>query len=246
MPRTLVSLVAAVGLLGCSAALAQAQPFGPLGATSPDGQVDCSALAAMANSTMSSETCRQLMNAAKHSEAALRDTRGARPGDEAMSCEDIAKEMGTMQDIGLSDASRAEGSAAAAQYGAVVNSQMAQIQAQGFAGAAATTAAAAVDLAVQIATGGLVNPHAAMATQQAQLAAGMAQGERMAEERRPAEQRLFSATGTGTGEMAQQVQSNPRFARLVSLAMAKGCREAGDTTVLPKLQIPQGILPIGH
>jgi hypothetical protein len=237
---------AVFGLWGCSAAPAQSQPLGPLDAMLPAGQVDCSALAATPNSPMSIDACRQLMNSAKQSEAALKDTRGARPGDEAMSCQDIAKEMGTMQGIGLSEASRAEGNAAATQYQAVVGSQMAQLHAQGVAGATATTAAAAADLATQFASGGLVNPHAAQAVQQAALAAGRVQGERMAEERRPTEQRLFNATGNNTGEMAQQLQSNPRFARLVNLAIAKGCREPGDSATSPPLQMPQGMSPIGH
>jgi hypothetical protein len=88
-----------------------------------------------------------------------------------------------------------------------------------------TTAAAAADLATQLATGGVVNPHAAEAVQQTALAEGRVQGERMTEERRPAEQRLLNATGNDTEEMAQQLQSNPRFARLVNLAITKGCSE---------------------
>jgi hypothetical protein len=235
--------MAVVGSLGCSAALAQTQPPD---AMSPAGQVDCSTLAATPNSPMSIDTCRQLMESAQQSAAALKDPRGARPGDEAMTCQDIAKEMGTMQGIGLSGASRAEGSAAATQYQAVVGSQMAQLQAQGAAGAAATTAAAAADLAAQLATGGLVNPHAAQAMQQSALAQGKVQGERMAEERRPAEQRLFNATGNDTQEMAQQLQSNPRFARLVNLAMSKNCKEPGDAESAPPSQMLQGMPPLGR
>lgn len=244
MPQNLVFLLVVAGSLGCSAALAQAQSPGPAGATPSAGQVDCSAMASTPNSPMSVDTCRQMMNSAKQSEAALTDARGARPGDGAMSCEDIAKEMSSMQGIGLSDASRAEGSSAATQYGAVVESQLARLHAQGVAGAAATTAAAAADLATQIATGGLVNPHAAQAIQQGALIAGRVQGEAMAEERRPAEQRLFNATGSGTAEMAQQLQSNPRFARLVNLAIAKDCKGVGDAMTSTPLQVRPGMSPI--
>jgi hypothetical protein len=194
----------------------------------------------------SADFCRQMMNSAQQSAAALQDTRGARPGDEAMSCEDIAKEMATMQGIGLSDASRAEGGTASAQYGAVVGSQLARLHARGVAGAAAVSAAAAADLAVQFATGGLVNPHAAQALQQAALAGGKAQGEQMAEERRPAEQRLAAAVGKNTQEMSQQLQSNPRFARLVSLAMARDCKGSGDGAAPSPLTIPPGMSPIGR
>jgi len=68
----------------------------------------------------------------------------------------------------------------------------------------------------------------------------------MAEERRPAEQRLAHAVGKNTREMSEQLQSNPRFARLVSLAMARGCRESEDTPAPPPLQIPSGMSPMGR
>ncbi len=242
MPRSLAIHVALFVLLTGTTALAHAQGAVAGGAS----QVDCSALAATPNSPMSVETCRQMMSGAQQSEAALKDPRGARPGDEAMSCQDIAKEMGTMHGIGLSDASRREGSTAASQYQAVVGSQMAQLHAQGVAGAVTTSAAAAADLAAQLATGGLFNPHAAQTVQQAALAQSRVQGERMAEERRPAEQRMFNAAGNNTAEMAQQMQANPRFSRLVNLAMAKDCKEPGDAATSAPSPMLQGPAPIGR
>jgi len=242
MARSLVSLMVSLGLLGSSATLAQMQP-----AISPAGQVDCSKLAATPDSPMSIDSCRRMMNSAQQSEAALDSARGsARPGDEALSCQDIAKEMSTMQGIGLSDAGQAEGSEAANQYQAVVGSQIAQLHAQGVAGAMATTAAAAADTAAQLASGGLVNPHAAEAVQQAQMAQGRVQGERLAEERRPSEQRMFNAASNDTAEMLQQLQSNPRFAQLVSMAMAKGCRGPGDAATSSPSPMLKGMSLFGH
>lgn len=223
MPRTLLPILMLCGLLGSSAVPVLAQAPGPAGATPPVGQVNCSALAANPKSPMSADLCRQMTNTARQAEAATKDARGARPGDDAMTCADIEREMGTMRG-GLSDASRAEGSAATAQYGAVMGSQMAKIQAEGAAATAATTAAAAADLATQFATGGLVNPHTAAIVQQVAQAHSLAEGERMGQERRPAEQRLLEAVGNNTQEMTQQLQANPRLARLVSLAMAKQCQ----------------------
>ncbi|MFO1300790.1 MAG: hypothetical protein U1F17_10480 [Burkholderiaceae bacterium] len=243
MRRVLSIQIAAWLLLACASAAAQTPGAG----SAAPGSVDCSALAGAPNSPLgNADFCRQMMNSAQQSAASLQDARGARPGDEAMSCQDIAKEMSTMQGIGLSDASRAEGDAASAQYGAVVSSQLARLHAQGVAGAVAVTAAAAADLAVQLATAGLVNPHAAQTLQQAALTGSKAQGEQMAEERRPAEQRVANAVGKSTREMSEQLQSNPRFARLVSLAMAKGCRGSEDTPTPSPLQIRPGMSPIGH
>lgn len=243
MRRVLSIQIAACLLLACAAVAARTSSAG----SAAPAAVDCSAPAGAQNSPLANaDFCRQMMNSAQQSAAALQDTRGARRGDEAMSCQDIEKEMSTMQGIGLSDASRAEGDAASAQYGAVVSSQLARLHAQGVAGAAAVSAAAAADLAVQLATAGLVNPHAAQTLQQAALTGSKAQGEQMAEERRPAEQRLAHAAGKNTREMSEQLQSNPRFARLVSLAMARGCRESDATTTPSPLQIPSGMSPLGR
>lgn len=48
---------------------------------------------------------------------------------------------------------------------------------------------------------------------------------RMATERKPSEQRLSSAVGASTQAMANGMQSNPRFSRLIQLAIAKDCKE---------------------
>jgi hypothetical protein len=224
MSPTLVSVFAFSSWLGCAAALAQTQPLTPVGAGSPAEQIDCGALAATRNSPITLDACKQMMSGARQAEAATKDSRGVRPGDDAMSCADIEKEMSTMRGMGPSEANRAEAGAAATEYGAKVESKLAQLRAEGVAATAAINAAAAADLATQLATGGLVNPHTAQAMQQAALAQGVVQGDRMAKEMQPSGQRMFKATASGTQEMAQQMQSNPRFARLISLAMTKDCQ----------------------
>jgi hypothetical protein len=221
------SAAVACTLLVSLAAFAQAdpQPFDAAAASLPPGaQVDCTAVAAQPSSPLSLEACRQMMAGAGQAQSALADARGARAGDTAMNCQDISAEMGTLQGIGLSRQSRAESDAASTQYQQTMAAQLAQLRQQAAAGAVAVTTAAAADMALQLATGGLVSGHAAQATQQAAIAQGRVQGDRMAEERRPAEQRLANATSHDTAEMARQLQANPRFARLVELALAKGCR----------------------
>lgn len=240
MRRTLVFHVAVFGVSGFAAALASTQSLPLPGAAPSAGEVDWSALPTMPKSPINLETCRQMMGGVRQSATALQDTRGARAGDEAMSCQDIANEIGTMQGVGLSDAARSGGSEAATQYQAVVASQLAQMQAQTAAGAAATTAAHAAHIAVQFATADVVNPHAAMAVQQVALAVGRVEGEAMAE------QRLFNATGNDTAAMAQQLQSNPRFAGLVSLVLAKNCKEPGDAGTTSPAQRTLAVQPMGR
>jgi hypothetical protein len=247
LARVLYGVVFALGgWLGCAAALAQTQPSTPAGAGSPAAQVDCSALADTRNSPITLDNCKQMMSGAQQAEAATKDPRGLRPGDDAMSCADIEKEMSTMRGIGPSEATRAEAGAAAAEYGAKVESKLAQLHAEGVAATAAINAAAAADLATQLATGGLVNPHSAQAMQQAALAQGVVQGDRMAKEMQPSGQRMFKAAGGGTQEMAQQMQSNPRFARLISLAMAKDCKGPDEVMTTSPIKVTPANSPIGR
>jgi hypothetical protein len=234
MSRSLFALVIACALACSSWTVVQADPKGLNPASQEfsvpgDAELQCEKLATLPDSPMSVDACKQLMANARQAAAALKNQSAAEPGDEAMTCEDITKEMSAMQGIGLSETSQAEGHAAANQYQAKVGAPLEQLHAQGVAGAMTTTAAASTDVAVQLATGGLVNPHAAQQAQQSALAEGRLQGQRMAEERRPAEQRLLGATTKNTAEITQQVQANPSFAHLVNLAIAKGCSGVGES-----------------
>jgi hypothetical protein len=189
-------------------------------------QVDCDQLAAMPNAPMSVESCRQMRGAAQSYQAAAQDPSARRPGDESMSCADIAAELKTMQGVGLSEAAQQENATAAKNYQEKLAKQQAEMRALGVGATAAVNAAAAADAAVEVGSGGLVQGHAAAAAQQAALQEGRVVGERMAQERRPDEQRLTRAVGSSSAEMGGQLESNPRYARLIQLAIARNCHEA--------------------
>ena len=216
---------AAVGaLLACSSVLAVsalAEDRAASGGMPPGGQMDCDQLASVPNPPMSVEACKQMMAAMQPSAA----SGGERPGDDAMSCADIAAEMKTMRGVGLSGAQQKENAAAASEYQAILAKQQAQATALGLEATAAVNAAAAADTATEIATGGVVRGKAAAATQAAYQARGEAMGKQMAEERKPSEQRMTAATSASAQTMSQNMQSNPRFSRLVHLAIAKSCKE---------------------
>jgi hypothetical protein len=142
-----------------------------------------------------------------------------------MTCADIVAEMKALQSVGPSEATREESACAAKKYQKTLARQQAEVNALGVTATAAVNAAAAADAAVTVASGGVVQGHAAEAAQQAALAQGRVVGERMAEERRPDEERLAKATGSASEEMGAQVQANPRYARLIQLAIARNCQE---------------------
>jgi hypothetical protein len=197
-------------------------------------QFDCDQLATLPDAPMSVESCKQMMGAAQAYQAAARNPAAARPGDESISCEDIATEMRTLQGVGLSDAARQENATAAKNYQAKLAKQQAEMKAYGVGATAAVNGAAAADAAATIGSGGLVQTHAAEAAQQAALAQGRVMGEKLAQERRPDEQRLAKAVGGSSAEMGRELQANPRYARLVQLAIARNCREPEPSSGSPR------------
>jgi len=191
-------------------------------------QVDCAAIAQVPNSPMTVESCRQMMAAAQAFSRAAKDERGARAGDEAMSCADIEREMASLSGVGLSENARRENAQAARAYQQQVAGQMQEAAAAGASATVAVTTAHAADAATTLATGGLVNLGLARATQQSALQASRTMGERMAEERKPQEERLYQAVTQSSTTMAAQLEANPRYARLVQLAGMRECQGEPD------------------
>jgi hypothetical protein len=206
--------------------LAAAWLFAGACANEPASQpFDCSQLASTSNGPMSVESCKQMMGAAAAYQQATQDPSAARPGDESMTCQDIVAELKTLQGVGPSEATVQENATAATNYQETLARQQAEAQAAGVAATAAVNAAAVADAAAEVASGGVVQGHAAQAVQQAALAQGRVMGEEMAEERRPDEERLAKAIGSSSDEMGAQLRSNPRYARLIQLAIARNCKE---------------------
>jgi hypothetical protein len=194
------------------AAASSAQGMGvPAGASA----ADCEQLAAMPNAPISVETCKAMFGMATSLEGAANDPRARRPGDEAMSCAQIFDELRTMTDVGLSKATTTQmaavvqqGQASAARGTAEMTAFMAETTAIGIAMAAMgpyvpNLVGAAITAAWQ------AKATALGAKQQAEYA-------KLSAQMRPA----FSAAAA---ELAQSMQSNPRFARLGLLAMKKEC-----------------------
>ena len=101
--RTL-TLVAALA----SSALAQVPSTAP--------QVDCRAVAAQSGGRMTQAQCEQQFGGYAAMIDAMNQPGGQRPGDEAMTCEQIAAELTATPAQGVSRANAAEGVAAAKDY----------------------------------------------------------------------------------------------------------------------------------
>lgn len=194
------------------------QPRMPAG-----GGMDCDQLAGMPNSIMSVESCKKMMGTKQAYNTALADPGASRPGDESMTCKQIAAEMSRMRGIAPSAAHVKEGNEAATDVQTTLARQSREVQKLGVEETAEIQAAAATDTATEVATGGLVKGHAVQATQAAQDKRNQAVGERMLKEQLPKEQRMTTATGEVAQDMSNSVASNPRYARLVQLAGERNC-----------------------
>ena len=160
--------------------------------------MNCDAIASMPNSPMTREACEQMKASAMSMQGSMNDPAGMRPGDDDMTCDQIKAELMTQHFSGVSAAHAQEGQAAAKDF------QAKNKQIQGEV-AAAVVQETAVSEAANNATNAALDAHAkAVLT--------------------PAEQRMMSSTATSMNDVAQGMQSNPRAARLSSLAMRKNCR----------------------
>jgi len=186
--------------------------------------MDCDHLPSSAAAVFSADSCRKMMAAQQAYQSAASDPGAARPGDEQMSCQQIAAELKTQSYVVPDQKTVAEGKAAASQEQAMLASQEAKVTETVVAQSAAVAAAGAADTATEVATAGVVHPNTASHLQQTFERQNKAMSDQMAAERRPTEQRMTTMTADLASSAGDQLTANPRLARLVQLANAKHCK----------------------
>ena len=208
MRKSISSIAIVLAALSIPGAPAQQLPPGVTAA-------ECDKLAGIPNAPISVETCRAMFGLATTLEAAANDPRARRPGDEAMSCAQIFDELKTMADVGLSKAT---------------TGQMATVVKEGEAsvarGVAEGTAFMAETVAIGIAMaamGPYVPNFVGAAIVSAWQGRALALGTRLQGEQAKLSAQMSPAFGAAAAELAQSMQSNPRFARLGQLAIQKTC-----------------------
>jgi hypothetical protein len=199
----------------------------PAPATAPPAagaMPDCAQIASMPNTPISLETCQKMAAAQQTYTRAASDPGASRPGDELMGCDQIKAEMSQQQIRAPDKATVAETTAAVDKERGMLAKHMAEQSAVSAEEQAKVNAAVAADQATAMATGGLVQTNTASAAAMAAQARARAVGERQAAERRPTEQKMYGGVADLGVGAAQQLASNPRLARLLQLAQARGCR----------------------
>jgi len=192
-------------------------------ASAPSQEIDCAKMASMPNSMFSQATCEQMKASQQTYTQTANDPSASRAGDEQMSCDQILAELKQQQYTAPDKAKVAEAQATASKERSMLASQQAQLNREAVAENAAVQAAAASDRLTEAATMGMVNTHKAAAVAEAIQQKKKVEGEAMAAERRPTEQKMTAQTGDFAAGAAQQLTTNPRLARLMQLANARHC-----------------------
>jgi hypothetical protein len=182
-------------------------------------RIDCQAIAANPMAGMDLATCEKMKEAADAYNSGRNDPSGARPGDEAMTCDDIKAEF-MRQPIARPDRRHvAEAQAAASDFQGKMAVEQAKVAAATVELSAETTAASAA---------GMANPVAGRAADQAVEAHRRATEAALNADAKvnvlPAARRMNSGAGELIGDMSAQLQNNPRLAHLVSMIQEKRCR----------------------
>ena len=175
-------------------------------------KIDCQAMAAQSQGRMTVAQCEQQFGGYAAMIDAMNAPGGERPGDDTLSCDQIASELRATPAQGVSREHAAEGTAAAEDYKA----RMARLQAEAAAASAAQAGVNAAARAVpgNVASGAATSQKAMQDTFSAKAKA----------ELDPAIARMQAANAASMGDVTRMAQGNPRFGRLIRLAADKHCQ----------------------
>lgn len=182
---------------------------------------DCEQLAKMPNAPISVETCKAMMGMAAGMDAAAGDPGAQRPGDNAMTCPQIFAELQTMAGVGISDLNVAKSDAVVKDGVALANRQATELS---------TFMIASFALGQAMGAASMVMPSfVAHAIAMAWSAQFVALGVKAQAEQAPVNARMSEVIQSSSAELMQSMQANPRFGRLMQLAMAKECEPPAVT-----------------
>ena len=213
----LAAASAALVLAGAQSANAQFGHHSPPQAPQGPPSVDCAKIASMPNAPMTLEACLKMMGSAASIQSSMNDPAGMRPGDDAMTCDQIKGELMASGGVPMNRAHVAQAQSAATDY--TTKSAQVQRESQALAAQETATSAAASSLGA-VPFAGKAAQGAADAKNTAETNAFNARAQKTLS---PSERALSGSTATLTSDMAANLQNDPRKARLISLAGKKNC-----------------------
>ena len=202
-------------LIAIAATLVSASALATGPAASPS--IDCKALTSRPGAPMTFEQCQAQIAGHADLMQAMNQPGGERPGDDALSCDQITAELRAVGTAGVSRENRIESAAAGKQLQDAQNAQMAKAGALAAAQTTRSAGAAGVDL--------VTGSNVAGGTAAAQNAAEAAALQRQAQaELGAARDRTSRANANSRADLAAALRANPRMARLIDLAGRKNCQ----------------------
>jgi hypothetical protein len=176
---------------------------------------------------MSVEACEKLQGAQQAYNQAASDSSAQRPGDEQMSCTQITAELKQQQYTAPDKTKAAELTATTKEEEKIIKKEEAILVKRQAEAQTAIAAATAADTATEVATAGLVSGRALNAVEKTLDAKDKAEKERVIREDLPTYQKMISQTAGLGADFGEQLQANPRLARLIQLADSKHCKGGG-------------------
>jgi hypothetical protein len=189
--------------------------------------MDCAKLASMPNAPMSVEACEKLKGTQQAYNQAASDPSAQRPGDDQMTCSQITAELKQQQYAAQDKTKVAELGGTLTEQQKIIKKEEAILAKRQAEAQTAVAAATAADTATEVATAGLVRGRALNAVEKTLDAQDKAEKERVMREDLPTTQKMISQTADLGADFGQQLQANPRLARLMQLADAKRCKGGG-------------------
>lgn len=184
--------------------------------TAPPSTMTCEQMSAASHGSVSVEACKQMMAAQQAYTAAASDPSASRPGDDKMTCEQIAAEMKQQPFTAPDQAKVAEAQTATGE----LQKQMDKNQKE-------ATALVIKESAEESLVTRLVPVNAVASAETKRIQAEQdALNQKIAKETQPKAERTFNALGDLTGDVTKQITANPRLARLYQLSTQKRCTAA--------------------
>ena len=191
------------------------------------GAIDCAKLASVPNAYMSVESCQQMQAAQQAYNQAASDPSASRPGDDQLTCDQITAELKQQQYTAPDKSKVAAAQATVAQEQGMLQAEYAHMLKAKAEDQALVDAASVADNATQASTLGVVRGRSLQAAEKTINDRNTAYNEKMVKEGQPVVQKGIDQMADLSTDMSQQLQTNPRLARLMQLATAKRCKGGG-------------------
>ena len=182
----------------------------------PPSTMTCERMSSASHGSVSVEACKQMMAAQQAYTAAASDPSASRPGDDKMTCEQIAAEMKQQPLTAPDQAKVTEAQTAAGD----LQKQIDKDKAEG-------TALVAKETAEESLVSRVVPVNAVAAAEAKRIQAEQdTLNQKIAKETQPKFERTFNALGGLTEDVTKQIAANPRLAVLYQLSTRKRCTAA--------------------